>query len=212
MQLGLEDNLVRDLRFQSARAIVGPALGQVQLEVDRQMHRLGRKRQAHAHLAVGDLAGRAGVLALHADRVPPLFDEARIVDDPRLHGLLLRHLAKRVLDRLVSNSVVIPRRVADEMQQPIMRCLRQRGIRARLQRKRLDALALCTSEQSHRIDREACTAFLVAQHRADPSQKPFYPTLRTGFEFFDHSQHGTHPGDLGQESEAVVLKASRRST
>jgi NAD(P)-dependent dehydrogenase (short-subunit alcohol dehydrogenase family) len=46
-----------------------------------------RHAEADADLAVGHLASRTGVLALVANRMLPLLEEAGVVHDPRLNGL-----------------------------------------------------------------------------------------------------------------------------
>src|SRR5262249_15219164 len=64
LRLGLEDDLVRDPGFRAPCVVVGPRLRQVELEIDREMRLWRGEREADANLAVGDLAGSAGVLAL----------------------------------------------------------------------------------------------------------------------------------------------------
>jgi hypothetical protein len=56
--------------------LVGPVLGQVQPAIDEGMPTTGHVGGEHADLAVGDLAGRAGVLPLHAAGGGALLEKA----------------------------------------------------------------------------------------------------------------------------------------
>src|SRR4029453_15605346 len=67
LRLGPKPNPLGDLGGPAARRILGPALGQVQLPVDHRPPLGAGVGQEDAELAVVDLAGRAGVLALHPD-------------------------------------------------------------------------------------------------------------------------------------------------
>jgi hypothetical protein len=62
--------------------VVIPAGGEEQPPVQRAGGLLAGRVDRDAQLAVGDLAERAAVLALHPDRVAAVLGEAGIVDDP----------------------------------------------------------------------------------------------------------------------------------
>lgn len=66
LDLGLEDHLVWNSCLGSTLGVLGPLLREVKLKVDRRMLAGRRDLQADAHLAIGDLACRAGVLPMHA--------------------------------------------------------------------------------------------------------------------------------------------------
>jgi hypothetical protein len=69
-----------------ALAIGGPALRQVEPTVDEGVPMLGDISGEHADLAVGDLAGRAGVLAGNAAGGLALLEEPGLVDDEHRVG------------------------------------------------------------------------------------------------------------------------------
>ena len=154
LRLGLKCDVVGNARLGAARGIVGPALGQIQLEVDGDVLLRRRDRQADADLAVRDLAGRAGVLALHADRVLALLEKAGVVDDPGPRHGRAAHRFERVARGGQPHRVVVPRRVGDELLQALMRCIHVRDARARARRDRLHALALASADQPERVARE----------------------------------------------------------
>src|SRR5262249_12625745 len=115
-QLGfcLEDDLVRNACFSTTVRCARPTLGEVQFEVDRQVLCRGRPAEAHADLTVGDLPCGARVLPLNSDRVRPLFEETRVVDDPGVDGLPGVQGLDPVLGRLSTNVAIAPRRVFGE--------------------------------------------------------------------------------------------------
>jgi hypothetical protein len=63
---GREGNLLRYVRRRTARRILGPDLGQIKRPVDKGVPLVRDIGREYADLAVGDLAGRAGVLPRHA--------------------------------------------------------------------------------------------------------------------------------------------------
>ena len=67
--------LIWDARLKTASNVISPTRRKVELEVHGEMLAAGRETQTHAHLAVGNLPGRAGVLALHANRVSALLEK-----------------------------------------------------------------------------------------------------------------------------------------
>ncbi len=102
LDLGLERDIVGDARLVSALPVIGPHFGQVQVEVDGDLLGTRRDGQADADLAVGDLARRAGVLSLNADRMGTLLEEPRVVDDPRRDRLSLLDGLDRVASGLTA--------------------------------------------------------------------------------------------------------------
>src|SRR5580658_11246361 len=82
LPLGPIAHVLWDVRGTAASAIVGPALRQVKVHVDGQMHRARRHRDAYANLAIPGLSERPAVLALYPRRHAPLLGETRVVDDP----------------------------------------------------------------------------------------------------------------------------------
>ena len=79
LRLGPEPDLLRDPRGPTPRRVVGPALGQVQLPVDHRPPLRAGIGQEDAELAVVDLAGGAGVLALDPHRGRALLEEPGLV-------------------------------------------------------------------------------------------------------------------------------------
>ncbi|HEY3593486.1 MAG TPA: hypothetical protein VGL13_06420 [Polyangiaceae bacterium] len=70
--------------------------------------------EADADLTIGDLARRAGVLPLDADRVEALLDEAGIVDDPGVDVLARCQRCDAISGRLATDVAITPRRVLGE--------------------------------------------------------------------------------------------------
>ena len=107
------------------------------------------QRQRHRHLAVVLLAELAAVLPCHADRVPPLLGEARVVDDPRRDRAVPLHLRQNHLAHLGQDPLVRPATLADKMQQRLM--LRRYPRRRRHRRHGFHALAFTRHHQTHAI-------------------------------------------------------------
>jgi hypothetical protein len=128
--LGLKLHLVGNSRFQATGLVLCPRLRQVELEVDRQMFRRRSHSEVHADLAVGDLAGRASVLALYAHRVAALFEKASVVEDPTHYRLPFGEHLQCVRSRRSADILVSPGRIAQEMRQPLMLGVGTRRIRA----------------------------------------------------------------------------------
>jgi len=173
--LGLERKRVRNAGFFASSWVIGPRPRQIQLEIDRDVLVAGRDGQADADLAVRDLAGRTGVLPLHADRVGALLEKACVVDDPCLHRTSAGHRLQRITRRRTPNVAITPRRVGHEMQQPLVRRVGGRRIGASAARDRLRALALAVAENAHRIGREGLAAAWRSQNPSNLSEEPFEP-------------------------------------
>src|SRR5216683_3326712 len=96
LHLGLENYLFGNLRFLAPLSALGPALWQIQLEIDRKLLGPCRHGQADADLAIGDLACRPCVLPLHSDGMSPLLEKAGVVDLPGLDSLPRAQQPQRV--------------------------------------------------------------------------------------------------------------------
>src|SRR5690606_27458943 len=108
LDLRLEGHCVGDLGLVAPRGVFGPGLGQVEFEVEGKLLGGGRGAQADADLTVGDLAGRAGVLPLHADGVLALLEKAGVVDDPGSDGFATSELVERVAGSFSTYGEVVP--------------------------------------------------------------------------------------------------------
>src|SRR3954470_4513123 len=117
LDFGFEGHLVGNVCFGSALRGIGPALRQIQLEVDRGVLRSRRDLQADPDLAIGDLAGRSRVLTLYSRRMHSLFEKARVVHHPGRHLLLLCHRFADMSRRLEPYRRVTPTTAAHEVQQ-----------------------------------------------------------------------------------------------
>jgi hypothetical protein len=100
------------MRGGQAGRIVGPGLGQVQRPVDEGVTVPGDVGGKDADLAVGDLAGRAGVLARHAARRPALLEEAGLVEHQ--HGITVGQRLQRVVAHQVAERVRLPAAAAED--------------------------------------------------------------------------------------------------
>ena len=175
VELRLEHEVDGDPRLLPSRGVVGPRLGHVESEVDRDVLVLRRDRQAHADLAVADLSEGARVLALHAHRVLPLLRKARVVDDPGRDRLLLLQFLDDVPRSLPPHASVVPRAVPEEVEEPSLHALAQHpGLYRRVlvvasrraRRDGLDALALAVSQDAVRVQRERL--LLLASRKVTP--------------------------------------------
>src|SRR6201996_2951390 len=185
--LRLEDRVRRDPGLLPSLGVLRPRLGQEQREVDREVLRGRRNAQAHRHLAVGRLAGRPRVLTLHTGRVLPLLEEACVVDDPGHHRFTLLHRGDGVPRRREADLVVVPRRVRDEVVDPLVARARVLRVARGARRDRLHALPLRLAQQTHRVHRERFAAVTAAEQLADPVEVPFKPTLASGFHLVRHA-------------------------
>src|ERR1019366_7878496 len=173
LPLRAEPDVARDLRPVAARAVTRPRLGQVQLHVDR--HMLGRRAecQAHADLAVGDLADRPRVLPLHAGRLAPLLHESGVVDHPCADALPRLHRVHCVSRRELADRPVVPLGPAGELQPKIVRPPRGFGVIRCCRRQRLDTLSLVLAEDPHRIERERRATTFLSEPRTDSLEVRF---------------------------------------
>ena len=118
--LRLELDLLGNAGFLPSRLVFRPGHRQGELEVDGEMLRICVDGEADAHLAGGDFSGRAGVLALDADGVLALLEEARVVDNPPRHLLPRSHRVEGVSRRKATDRMVVPLGHADEVEQPLV--------------------------------------------------------------------------------------------
>jgi hypothetical protein len=86
--------------------LVGPVLGQVEPAIDEGMPTTGHVGGEHADLAVGDLAGRAGVLPLHAAGGGALLEKAGLVDHQ--HGIRCREGLQGMVAHQITQRVGVP--------------------------------------------------------------------------------------------------------
>ena len=173
-QLGFrfEGDVGGDAGLAAASRVVGPALGQIQLEVEGQVLGPSGDTEADAHLAVGHFARRAGGLPLHPHRMLVLLEEAGVVHNPHLHRLASSHLLQRVLHRHPPHLPVAPLRVHGEVQQPLVHGIHPSGVRACASGDGFDALSFPVSQQAHGIEGERATPALLAKHVADSLEVP----------------------------------------
>jgi len=120
------------------------------------------QRKHHRDLAIVLLAEPVTILARHADRMPPLFWKARIIDDPRLDRSVPFHIRHHHFAHLAQDLLVAPASLADEMQQRLM--LARNPLRRRDRRHRLDALALTREQQAYAIGLKRGHAIRVADN------------------------------------------------
>jgi len=158
--------LAKGLRRGNARRrppirIARPRRGQIQLEGQRPDAAVRDQGTRHGDLTIADLAERATILPLHADRVRPLLRKSRIVDDPRRDRAVRLDFRYHVLANPGHHGVVRPFALADEMQQRLM--LSRRPIRCRHGRHRLHALAIGRHEQTGAIARHCSVPARIAE-------------------------------------------------
>ncbi len=119
LRLGLELDLGGDASGPAARRVGQPSLGQVQLAVDHAMPGGGGIGQVDGDLGVVDLAGGAGVLALHPDGVAALLEVAGLVDDQQRSGV------GQVLEQVVAD---VARTACSSQTARLSRCCRLSGV------------------------------------------------------------------------------------
>ncbi len=96
----------RHVRASPASRIVGPGFRQIKGAVDEGVTLARDIGREHADLAVGDLAGRAGVLPADATGGFALLQESRLVHDE--HRVRLGQDLDHVLTHYVAQSIGIP--------------------------------------------------------------------------------------------------------
>ena len=106
-------------------------------------------RQRHRDLAIVLLAEPAAILPRDADRMGPLFRNARVVHDPGFDGALSLEGRQNQLENLTQDRLVRPGRFADQMQKRLM--FGRDACRRNNRRHRLDALALAGHQQPDAI-------------------------------------------------------------
>ena len=173
--LGLKADLLRHPAFLRRVSVPGPALRQIQPIGHRQAGIGVGQRQRHRDLAVVLLAQLAAVLPRHADRMPALLGEARVVDDPGLDRPMPLDRRQNHLPHLRQHPLVRPPPLADKMQQRLM--LGRRPLRRRHRRHRLHALALAGHQQPNAIIPQRLGSIGMADHAHKPfdiSRKPAF--------------------------------------
>jgi hypothetical protein len=191
--------LARDAGAPAARGRVGPRARQVEPEPDAHGHLAASQRERDERLAVGRLARLAGVLARHADRVPPLLEQRGVVDDQ--HGVRAADEPRGLANERGLEGRRIPPGGADE----VMELLRVRGRQARGARR--DALALARSEQTFEVDRRPAAARFVTERgekRREPTPELSLPSRTAA------GHHGATPYRLRcparRKNHALVRK------
>jgi hypothetical protein len=95
-----------------AGRIVSPGLGQIQRPVDEGMAVPGYVGREDPDLAVGDLAGRARVLARDAAGALALLEEAGLVENQ--HGILVGQRLQRVVAHHIAKRIGLPAAAAED--------------------------------------------------------------------------------------------------
>jgi hypothetical protein len=101
-----EPDVLRDMGRRPTVRITGPALGQVETPVDEGVALGGHIGGEDADLAIGDLAGRAGVLPSDAARRLALLQKAGLVDGQ--HRVPLGQRLKSIVAHNVAQRLGIP--------------------------------------------------------------------------------------------------------
>lgn len=112
--LGLEADVLGNLRRGPSRRIVGPGGSQVQRHVDGQVRRVSRHHERRSGLAIGNLAERAAVLPLHTHGVAAAFGKGGVIADPGLNRRAPGHGTKGVASGDAADLSVGPGRVGHE--------------------------------------------------------------------------------------------------
>jgi hypothetical protein len=106
LRLGAKLHLLGDPRSPAPLRVVGPAFRQVQLPVDHCPPLRTGIGQEHSQLAVVDLAGGAGVLALHPHRGGALLREPGLVHHQ--HRSWIAQVLDHIGAQVVADPVGIP--------------------------------------------------------------------------------------------------------
>lgn len=139
-------------------------------------------------------------MPLDAYRVLSLFQEARVVDDPRRDRLALLDLLDGVPRGREPHGSIVPRSASEEVQQLVLNALGLLGVGARACGDRLGALALAVAENAERVHRERLALAPVFQMHADAiSEELFEPCCRCDFGgIFGHEVHISRKGLHGK--------------
>ena len=125
--LGLEADLLGHARLAPTFVVCRPVLRQIETIHRRQTGVVIGKRQRHRDLTVILLAKLPAILTPHTDRVRSLLGETGVIDDPRFDRSMAFYRRQYHLAHFGQNTLVRPRRVADEVQQRLMLCRRSIG-------------------------------------------------------------------------------------
>ena len=107
---------------------------------------MGRRRQAHRHLAVVLLTQLATILPRHTDRVAALLRKAGVIDDPGGDRALSPQGGQHLLADRGQHRRVAPRRRCNKVVQRLVQAGHVGWVEAR--RHRLNALALAGQQQA----------------------------------------------------------------
>src|ERR1019366_3268938 len=94
----------------------------------------------------------------------------RVVDQPRLDGLSRREDVDDVPGGLTPHGSILPRALANEVQEPVVRPACSVRLRARACGDRLDALALTVSEKAEGVRRERLPLSGYGKVEANPRE------------------------------------------
>ena len=141
---------------------------------------------------------------LHADRVLPLLEKARVVDDPGHHGLPLLQRGDGVPRRREANLVVVPRRVRDEVVDPLVARARVLRVARRPRCNRFHALALRLAQQTHRVHRERRASVAAAEQLADAVEVPLKPALAFGIHLVRHASVASRRGPARRADSYMI--------
>src|SRR6185503_11185046 len=94
------------IRRAQASRVLGPVLREVELAVDEGVPLVGHVGGEYPDLTIGDLAGRARVLAANPARGLALLEKARLVDDQ--HGILLSQGLERIVTHKIAQRIGLP--------------------------------------------------------------------------------------------------------
>lgn len=161
--------LLGHARAATALRILRPLLGQEEPQRDRERDLVGSQGERDDALAVGLLAGSAGVLPSHTHGVPALLEQRDVVDDQQGIGS-----AEHLLGLLQQDGFEwgrIPGRAADEVVQLLVIG------RGEPRRHRLDALAIPGAKQPSEVDRSPAALGFVTKDLQEGSEPLLQFTL-----------------------------------
>ncbi len=152
----LERNIGRDVRLGTTSLVVRPALGEVELAIDKNATAARRVDEVHAHLAVLGLAEPAAPLARDTDRVLTALREGGAVDDD--DAIRGADLLNDVRAHLGTRSLVGPLAGTDEV-------LERPAIEAVGSRDRLDRLTFEIPEEALDVHLHVASLLLAVDQR-----------------------------------------------